>query len=103
MTGLAFVERGVELVECPVPVPKRGEVPIHMRAAPINPNDLMFLDDTYEVKPSKDVQEGFRPNRLMKGMVEDEVAAVARAVGKDRMQVHRWVRRFAIDLDQFRS
>jgi transcriptional regulator of acetoin/glycerol metabolism len=30
------------------------------------------------------------------------VAAVARAVGKDRMQVHRWVRRFAIDLDAFR-
>jgi transcriptional regulator with AAA-type ATPase domain len=30
------------------------------------------------------------------------IAAVARAVGKDRMQVHRWVRRFAIDLDAFR-
>jgi sigma-54 interacting transcriptional regulator/FHA domain-containing protein len=30
------------------------------------------------------------------------IAAVARAVGKDRMQVHRWVRRYAIDLEQFR-
>jgi hypothetical protein len=27
---------------------------------------------------------------------------VARAVGKDRMQVHRWVRRFAIDIESFR-
>jgi transcriptional regulator with PAS, ATPase and Fis domain len=30
------------------------------------------------------------------------VAAVARAFGKDRMQIHRWVRRFALDLDSFR-
>jgi transcriptional regulator with PAS, ATPase and Fis domain len=30
------------------------------------------------------------------------VAAVARAVGKDRMQIHRWVRRLAIDLATFR-
>jgi transcriptional regulator of acetoin/glycerol metabolism len=30
------------------------------------------------------------------------VAAVARALGKDRTQIHRWVRRFALDLDSFR-
>ncbi|HEX4416853.1 MAG TPA: sigma 54-interacting transcriptional regulator [Kofleriaceae bacterium] len=30
------------------------------------------------------------------------IAAVARALDKDRMQVHRWVRRFAIDLAAFR-
>ena len=30
------------------------------------------------------------------------IAAVARVFGKDRMQIHRWVRRFGIDLTQFR-
>jgi transcriptional regulator with AAA-type ATPase domain len=30
------------------------------------------------------------------------VAAVARAVGKDRMQIHRWARRLAIDLEAYR-
>jgi NADPH:quinone reductase-like Zn-dependent oxidoreductase len=59
MTGLAYVERGVELVERPVPAPKRGEVLIHMRAAPINPNDLMFLDGTYEVKKPIGTIAGF--------------------------------------------
>jgi DNA-binding NtrC family response regulator len=30
------------------------------------------------------------------------VAAVARAMGKERMQIHRWARRFGIDLDAYR-
>ena len=33
---------------------------------------------------------------------DGNVAAVARAIGKDRMQIHRWVRRFALDLDSYR-
>jgi len=50
MKALSTIAGGVELVERRVPTPKRGELLIHMRAAPINPNDLMFLDDNYEVK-----------------------------------------------------
>lgn len=57
--GLATVDRGVELVERPVPVPKRGEVLIRMRAAPINPNDLLFLDGVYEVKKPLGTIAGF--------------------------------------------
>jgi transcriptional regulator of acetoin/glycerol metabolism len=30
------------------------------------------------------------------------VAAVARAMGKERMQIHRWARRFGLDLDSYR-
>jgi DNA-binding NtrC family response regulator len=30
------------------------------------------------------------------------IAAVARALDKDRMQIHRWMRRFALDLETFR-
>src|SRR4029079_7230399 len=50
MKALASIAGSVELVERPVPTPKRGQVLVHMRAAPINPNDLMLLDGTYEVK-----------------------------------------------------
>ncbi len=33
---------------------------------------------------------------------EGNVAAVARAMGKERMQIHRWARRFQLDLDSYR-
>ncbi|MCE9576501.1 MAG: sigma 54-interacting transcriptional regulator [Deltaproteobacteria bacterium] len=33
---------------------------------------------------------------------QGNIAAVARAIGKDRMQIHRWARRLAIDLDAYR-
>jgi len=59
MKGLATIAGGVELVERAVPTPKRGEVLIRMRAAPINPNDLMFLDGTYEVKKPLGAIAGF--------------------------------------------
>ncbi|HUS30432.1 MAG TPA: zinc-binding dehydrogenase [Kofleriaceae bacterium] len=59
MKGLATVERGVELVERAVPVPQRGQVLVKMRAAPINPNDLMFLDGVYEIKKPLGTIAGF--------------------------------------------
>jgi DNA-binding NtrC family response regulator len=34
---------------------------------------------------------------------EGNVAAVGRALGKARMQIHRWVERYAIDLDDYRG
>jgi transcriptional regulator of acetoin/glycerol metabolism len=33
---------------------------------------------------------------------EGNVAAVARAMGKGRMQIHRWARRFGLDLESYR-
>src|SRR5262245_25250489 len=59
MKGLASIASGVELVERPVPTPGRGQVLVHMRAAPINPNDLMFLDGAYEVKKPLGTLAGF--------------------------------------------
>ena len=59
MKGLAYVDHGVELVERALPVPKHGQLLIHMRAAPINPNDLMFLDGIYEVKKPLGTIAGF--------------------------------------------
>ncbi|MBX3248773.1 MAG: sigma 54-interacting transcriptional regulator [Myxococcales bacterium] len=31
------------------------------------------------------------------------IAAVARELGKERMQIHRWMKRYAIDIDEFRE
>jgi NADPH:quinone reductase len=59
MRGLATIAKGVELVERPVPTPGRGQVLVHVRAAPINPNDIMFLDDAYEVKKPLGTIAGF--------------------------------------------
>lgn len=59
MKGLAYVGGGVEVVERPVPTPGPGQVLVRMRAAPINPNDVMFLDDGYEVKKPKGTLAGF--------------------------------------------
>lgn len=59
MKALATIKGGVELVERPVPSPNRGQVLVHMRAAPINPNDLMFLDGAYEVTKPLGTIAGF--------------------------------------------
>jgi NADPH:quinone reductase len=59
MKGLATVEQGVELVERPLPVPKAGQLLVHMRASPINPNDLMFLDGSYELEKPLGTIAGF--------------------------------------------
>jgi DNA-binding NtrC family response regulator len=34
---------------------------------------------------------------------EGNVAAVGRALGKARMQIHRWVERYGIDLEDYRA
>jgi NADPH2:quinone reductase len=59
MTAVIMTSRGVEVAERPVPTPRPGEVLIRMHAAPINPNDVMFLDGTYEVKKPVPVVPGF--------------------------------------------
>lgn len=59
MKALVTIPGGVELVERPVPTPKPGQLLVRMRAAPINPNDLMFIDDAYEVKKPLGTIAGF--------------------------------------------
>ena len=34
---------------------------------------------------------------------DGNVSAVARAMGKARMQIHRWMKRFGLEPDQFRN
>ena len=47
------------LTEMPLPEPRRGEVLVRVAAAPINPNDFLFLRDQYEVKKPRPVVPGF--------------------------------------------
>ncbi|HWB81683.1 MAG TPA: zinc-binding dehydrogenase [Nannocystaceae bacterium] len=50
MRALVRIPGGVELVERPRPTPQRGEVLVRIEAAPINPNDLLHLEERYEVQ-----------------------------------------------------
>jgi DNA-binding NtrC family response regulator len=54
--------------------------------------------------PPPPLDEGALRERLVALLESHEgnVAAVARAMGKERMQIHRWARRFGLDLDSYR-
>jgi len=67
MSALVTTAGGVELVERPLPTPGRGQVLVKMRAAPINPNDLMLLDGTYEVKKPVGTVAGFEGSGTVVG------------------------------------
>jgi NADPH:quinone reductase len=61
MRALVQPRPGAELSldERPTPAPRAGEVLIRVAAAPINPNDLLFLEDRYEIKKARPVVPGF--------------------------------------------
>jgi len=67
--------------------------------------DLPLERGTSAARPDGEDDDDDALRAKLTGLLEahrGNIAAVARAVGKDRMQVHRWVRRFAIDLRTFR-
>jgi NADPH:quinone reductase-like Zn-dependent oxidoreductase len=47
------------LTEKIVPQPRPGEVLVRVAAAPINPNDILFLRDQYEIEKPRPVVPGF--------------------------------------------
>jgi transcriptional regulator of acetoin/glycerol metabolism len=63
-----------------------GAGPFGGLAPPIDPVDLELKTKLVELLTAHD----------------GNVAAVARAMGKGRMQIHRWARRFGIELESFR-
>jgi NADPH2:quinone reductase len=56
------------LVEKPLPRPRPGEVLVRVAAAPINPNDILFLRDKYEVKKRLPVVLGFEASGTVVGV-----------------------------------
>ena len=80
----------------PGPTPAVGAIPItppgmpslaaFAPAVPLDPEEIELRDKLVELLTAHD----------------GNVAAVARAMGKGRMQIHRWARRFGIELESFR-
>jgi transcriptional regulator with PAS, ATPase and Fis domain len=64
---------------------------------------LPSIEDELSDEPLSPEDEQVK-EKLVAALQEHQgnISAVARVMGKARMQIHRWVRRFAIDLDQFR-
>ena len=61
--------------------------PVASEAVPLSPDELARRDELIALLREH----------------AGNVSAVARALGKARMQIHRWCHRFAIDLDDFRT
>jgi transcriptional regulator of acetoin/glycerol metabolism len=53
---------------------------------PLSPEDVAIRDQLIELLTTN----------------EGNVTAVAKALGKGRMQIHRWAKRFGVDLEAFR-
>jgi len=81
----------------PAPIDRR-HLPEAMRAPP--------PPRSAEAAPPHPLTDGEQRHRdELRGLLEQHagnVAAVARALGKARMQVHRWLKRYALDPDSFR-
>lgn len=57
MNALQFEHVGkpidiLRLKQTPKPIPQRGEILVKVLAAPINPNDYVFMEGTYRFKPT---------------------------------------------------
>jgi NADPH:quinone reductase-like Zn-dependent oxidoreductase len=59
MKALITRPGGVGLVERDVPAPGPGKVLVRVAASPVNPSDLLFLADNYEVKKPPGMVAGF--------------------------------------------
>jgi MoxR-like ATPase len=83
-------ERPIKLEDLP-PLVRRAASP--GRAAVLAPEDALMQPD-----------EAHRRAALVQLLAEHQgsVSAVARALGKDRKQIQRWIKRYAIDPDGFR-
>jgi NADPH:quinone reductase-like Zn-dependent oxidoreductase len=55
------------LVDRELPKPRRGEVLVRLAAAPINPNDLLFLRDRYDIRKARPVVPGFEGSGTVVG------------------------------------
>jgi transcriptional regulator with AAA-type ATPase domain len=101
-TALALAgEEVVELEHLP-PALRRGP---RLRGAEAEPPPGGAADDEPERpdRPLDDEEQALRA-RLVELLTRHQgnVAAVGRELGKERMQIHRWVKRFGIDLASFR-
>jgi transcriptional regulator of acetoin/glycerol metabolism len=73
------------------------------------PIDVPHLSPAVRAGPPEDSDPALDDEALRARLVEllaqhdGNVSAVARAMGKARMQIHRWMKRFGLEPDQFRN
>jgi transcriptional regulator with AAA-type ATPase domain len=72
------------------------------------PIDVVHLGPTVRAGPAEDgpaMDDDVLRARLLELLTQHDgnVSAVARAMGKARMQIHRWMKRFGLEPDQFRA
>ncbi|HJL24931.1 MAG TPA: helix-turn-helix domain-containing protein, partial [Polyangiaceae bacterium LLY-WYZ-15_(1-7)] len=56
--------------------------------------------------PAKKSRSKAPPEAVLRELLErhqGNIAAVGRELGKERMQVHRWLKRYDIDVEHYRS
>jgi DNA-binding NtrC family response regulator len=98
----ACAKRAIALAEGPVldapllPEPIREAMAGYGRATSHNEPSLHPVPNRHGTPTEAEL-------RALLAEHEGNVAAVGRAVGKARMQIHRWVERYAIDLDDYRG
>jgi transcriptional regulator with PAS, ATPase and Fis domain len=82
--------------------------------APLLPETIREMPEYGRAAPaSRETPDGDAPNRAatpseteLRALLDEHqgnVAAVGRALGKARMQIHRWVERYGISLDDYRG
>jgi transcriptional regulator with PAS, ATPase and Fis domain len=83
----------------------RGEEALELRHLPPQVRDAVAETPPAERAPDDAATEESRLRAQLEGLLrehEGNIAEVARALGKARMQVHRWLKRFQIDPDRYR-
>jgi transcriptional regulator of acetoin/glycerol metabolism len=74
--------------------------------APVLPSDPAIprpvLADPLPHKPKSSGPPSEAQLRDVLARHKGNIAAVGRELGKERMQVHRWLKRYAIDIAQYR-
>jgi len=100
-------DRPIELDHLPPSVRRKGAPtepdPEPPGPVPVTPPGMPSLVRAAQPEALSPADQALR-ERLVEllALHDGNVAAVGRAMGKGRMQIHRWARRFAIDLDSFR-
>jgi transcriptional regulator with GAF, ATPase, and Fis domain len=81
----------------------RVSLPSHMPAAPYESPSIGQPGGTPTAPPPRRGPPTEEELRMLLERHKGNIAAVGRELGKERMQVHRWLKRYDIDLAQYRS
>ncbi|HJK90856.1 MAG TPA: Fis family transcriptional regulator, partial [Polyangiaceae bacterium LLY-WYZ-15_(1-7)] len=78
----------------------------HGNTAPPPPRPAPAPQAAPAASPAKKSRSKAPPEAVLRELLErhqGNIAAVGRELGKERMQVHRWLKRYDIDVEHYRS